>query len=137
MFIGSKNSGKSYGLVKMIKNYEEQPVKDSKGNILEIRTILFCPTGNSEANPIYTTLKSLDFSNDVILNYSDTKLIEKLNEIEKDFSRALLLLGECQKKHRNQYYAYRALEDIYTRNNLYKPLNDIRVNMAKIENDFE
>ena len=58
MFIGSKNSGKSYGLVKMIKNYEEQPVKDSKGNILEIRTILFCPTGNSEANPIYTTLKS-------------------------------------------------------------------------------
>jgi len=84
MFIGSKNSGKSYGLVKMIKNYEEQPVKDSKGNILEIRTILFCPTGNSEANPIYTTLKSLDFSNDVILNYSDTKLIEKLNEIEKD-----------------------------------------------------
>ena len=84
MFIGSKNSGKSYGLVKMIKNYEEQPVKDSKGNVLEIRTILFCPTGNSEANPIYTTLKSLDFSNDVILNYSDTKLIEKLNEIEKD-----------------------------------------------------
>ena len=84
MFIGSKNSGKSYGLVKMIKNYEEQPVKDSKGNILEIRTILFCPTGNSEANPIYTSLKSLDFSNDVILNYSDTKLIEKLNEIEKD-----------------------------------------------------
>jgi len=57
--------------------------------------------------------------------------------VEKDFSRALLLLGECQKKHRNQYYAYRALEDIYTRNNLYKPLNDIRVNMAKIENDFE
>jgi hypothetical protein len=84
MFIGSKNSGKSYGLVKMIKNYEEQPVKDSKGNILEIRTILFCPTGNSEANPIYTSLKSLDFQNDVILNYSDTKLMEKLNEIEKD-----------------------------------------------------
>ena len=84
MFIGSKNSGKSYGLVKMIKHYEEQPVKDSKGNVLEIRTILFCPTGNSEANPIYTTLKSLDFSDDVILNYSDTKLIEKLNEIEKD-----------------------------------------------------
>ena len=55
-----------------------------KNNILEIRTILFCPTGNSEANPIYTSLKSLDFSNDVILNYSDTKLIEKLNEIEKD-----------------------------------------------------
>ncbi len=60
MFIGSKNSGKSYGLVKMIKNYEEQPVKDSKGNILEIRTILFCPTGNSEANPILILLSELN-----------------------------------------------------------------------------
>jgi len=33
MFIGSKNSGKTYGLVKMIKNYEDYPVKDSKGHI--------------------------------------------------------------------------------------------------------
>ena len=84
MFIGSKNSGKTYGLVKMIKNYEDQPVKDSKGNLLEIKTILFCPTGNSEANPIYKSLKSLDFENDVILDYSDTKLLSKLDEIEKD-----------------------------------------------------
>ncbi len=36
MFIGSTNSGKTYGLVKMIKNYEDQPIKDSKNNILEI-----------------------------------------------------------------------------------------------------
>ena len=68
----------------MIKNYEDQPIKDSKGNLLEIRTILFSPTGKSEANPIYTTLKSLDFDNDVIEHYTDNKLIEKLNEIEKD-----------------------------------------------------
>ena len=78
MFIGSKNSGKSYGLVKMIKNYEDKPIKDSKGNTLEMRTILFSPTGKSEANPIYTSLKSLDFENDVIENYTDNKLIEKL-----------------------------------------------------------
>ena len=84
MFIRSKNSEKTYGLVKMIKNYEEQPIKDSKGNILEIRTILFSPTGKSEANPINTSLSSLDFDNDVIENYTDDKMIEKLNEIEKD-----------------------------------------------------
>ena len=84
MFIGSKNSGKTYGLVKMIKNYEDKPDKGSKGNTLEIKTILFSPTGKSEANPIYTSLKLLDFENDVIENYTDNKLIEKLNEIEKD-----------------------------------------------------
>ena len=36
------------------------------------------------ANPIFTTLKSLDFTKDVLLNYTDNKLIEKLNEIEQD-----------------------------------------------------
>ena len=51
---------------------------------MEIRTIIFSPTGKSEANPIYTSLSSLDFDNDVIENYTDDKLIEKLNEIEKD-----------------------------------------------------
>ncbi len=35
MFIGSKNSGKSYGLVKMIKIYEEQPVKDKDKEEIE------------------------------------------------------------------------------------------------------
>ena len=72
MFIGSKNIGKTYGLVKMIKNYEEQPIKDSEGNILETRIILFSPTGKSKANPIYTSLSSLDFDNDVIENYTET-----------------------------------------------------------------
>ena len=51
---------------------------------MEIRTILFSPTGKSEANPIYTSLSSLDFDNDVIENHTDDKVIEKLNEIEKD-----------------------------------------------------
>jgi len=81
MFIGAKNSGKTYGLVKMIKNYEEYPIKDSSGNVLPIRIILFCPTGQSEANPIYKTLKNLD-DDDVILNYSDEKLIEKINSVQ-------------------------------------------------------
>ena len=68
----------------MIKNYDDKPVKDSKGNTLELKTILFSPTEKSEANPIYTSLKQFDFENDVIENYTDNKLIEKLNEIEKD-----------------------------------------------------
>jgi hypothetical protein len=50
MFIGAKNSGKTYGLVKMLKNYESQPIKDSENNILPVRTILNCPTVSSQAN---------------------------------------------------------------------------------------
>jgi hypothetical protein len=84
MFIGAKNSGKTYGLVKMIKNSKDLPIKDSKGNILQISTILFSPTGKSEANPIYTTLKSFDFENDVVEDYTGNKLTSKSSEVEKD-----------------------------------------------------
>ena len=35
-------------------------------------------------NLIYTSFSSLDFDNDVIENYTNDKMIEKLNEIEKD-----------------------------------------------------
>ena len=34
MFIGAKNSGKSYGLVKLLKFYENEPIKDSENNTL-------------------------------------------------------------------------------------------------------
>lgn len=81
MFIGAKNSGKTYGLVKLIKNYEEQPIKDSDGNILPMRVILFCPTGNSEANPIYKTLKYLD-DDDIVLSYTEEALLDKINEVQ-------------------------------------------------------
>lgn len=84
LFIGAKNSGKTYGIIKLIKNYEDAPVRDSSGNNLPIRTILFCPTGNSEANPIYKTLNSLDFENDVILQYTENALLDKIDEIEQD-----------------------------------------------------
>jgi hypothetical protein len=83
MFIGAKCSGKTYGLVKMIKNYESSPIKNSDGDTLPIRTILMCPTASSSANPIYTTLKSLS-EDDIILNYSDSILLDKIEEISEE-----------------------------------------------------
>ena len=72
-----------YGLVKLLKNYEAEPIKDYQGNHLPIRTILFCPTANSAANPIFTSLKSLS-EDDIILNYSDDLLLDKVEEIAND-----------------------------------------------------
>ena len=45
--------------------------------------IVFCPTIMSTANPIYETLKYLD-KDDIIMDYSDEKLLSKLDEIEKE-----------------------------------------------------
>jgi len=83
IFIGSKGSGKTYSLVKLIKNYEKYPIYDVDDNKLDIRVILFCPTAHSVANPIYETLKYLD-DDDIILDYSDDKLLDKISEIEED-----------------------------------------------------
>ena len=56
-FVGAKNSGKSYELCTFIKNYQDNPIKDHEGNSLQTRVILFAPTANSDANPVYKTLR--------------------------------------------------------------------------------
>ena len=83
IFIGSKGSGKTYSLIKLLKNYEQYPIYDNDGHKLDIRIIVFCPTVMSSANPIYETLKYLD-EDDIILNYSDDKLLDKIHEIEQE-----------------------------------------------------
>ena len=83
IFIGSKGSGKTYSLIKLLKNYEKYPIYDNEGHKLDMRIIVFCPTILSVANPIYDTLKYLD-DDDIIMEYSDNKLLDKLDEIEKE-----------------------------------------------------
>ena len=86
MFIGAKNTGKTYSLVKLLKNYERYPIYDHQHNKLEMRIIIFCPTFHSTANPILKTLQNLD-EEDIILNYSDDKLLEKMDEIEFEYNQ--------------------------------------------------
>ena len=83
IFIGSKGSGKTYSLIKLLKNYEKYPIYDNEGHKLDMRVIVFCPTIMSTANPIYDSLKYLD-EDDIIMEYSDDKLLNKLEEIEKE-----------------------------------------------------
>ena len=66
IFIGSKGSGKTYSLIKLLKNYEKYPIYDNEGHKLDVRVIVFCPTIMSVANPIYDTLKYLD-EDDIIM----------------------------------------------------------------------
>ena len=106
MFIGAKNSGKSYGLVKLLKFYENEPIKDSDNNTLQIRTILFCPTANSAANPIFQSLKSLQ-EEDIILNYSDDILLDKIEEISIEKQEI-----EEYNKYVKAYKRFEKLEDI-------------------------
>ena len=82
MWIGAKGTGKTYSLVSLLKHYERSQILDKKGRVHKMRTILFCPTGNSDFNKIYTTLDSLDQEKDVILEYTDDFLLSVLDEIK-------------------------------------------------------
>ena len=82
MWIGAKGTGKTYSLVSLLKHYERAQILDKKRRVHKMRTILFCPTGNSDFNKIYTTLDSLDQEKDVILEYTDDFLLSVLDEIK-------------------------------------------------------
>jgi hypothetical protein len=81
LIAGSRGSGKSYSLVKLIRQMELAGTYDKFGNKMGIRTILFSPT--YEANPIFNSLQSLD-EDDVYKEYSDTVLKDIISEIAKE-----------------------------------------------------
>ena len=79
---GQRGSGKSYAIVRCIKNAEESGYYDPEtGNDVPMRTILFSPT--VAGNPIFTSLKSLD-EDDIINDYSHQKLAEVLEELKAE-----------------------------------------------------
>ena len=78
--IASRQSGKTYNIVKLLSHYEHNKlIKEKEGTTHPIRTILISPT--SDANPIYRTLKTLA-DEDIHEEYSDELLQEIIDDIK-------------------------------------------------------
>jgi hypothetical protein len=125
MFIGSKGSGKTWSLVSLLKHYEKTTILDKKGRVHKMRTILFCPTGNSDFNKIYTTLESLDQENDIILDYSDDKLLQVLDDIA----------GE--EKDIKEYYKYQKAYNKFKSNEKLKDKHLLLLDQHDFKEPFE
>lgn len=123
LFLGAKNSGKSYGIVKLLKNFEEFPIKNLDGEIIEQRIILFCPTAHSSANPIFSTLKNLD-ENDIHLQYTDELLNEVIEQI---------------KAEKEEIEIYESYTKIYKKFLKYKNTNKLKIEELELLaiNNFE
>lgn len=104
--IGSRGSGKTFSIVKLLKQYEKFGIINQQTQEKTAqRVILFSPT--HEANPIFNSLKHLD-EKDIITNYSDDKLVEVIDDIKhennetKEYQRKLALYNKfmkhCKKK---------------------------------------
>jgi hypothetical protein len=80
-FIGARGSGKTFSIVKLLRQFQDYKIFDHEGEEVPQRVIIFTPT--FQANPVFKALKYLD-DDDVHTNYSDEKLLEVVKEIEED-----------------------------------------------------
>ena len=79
--VAPRMTGKSYGMVQLLKHYEENKLTDINGIIHPMRVILISPTVS--ANPIYKSLKTLD-ENDIYELYSEDLLQDILDNIKSE-----------------------------------------------------
>jgi hypothetical protein len=86
-FIGARGSGKTFSIVKLIRQFQDFKVFDSEGNEVAQRVIVFTPT--FDANPVFKALKHLD-DDDIHANYTDQKLLEVVEEIKDDRDKTRL-----------------------------------------------
>ena len=101
LLVAQKDSGKTFLLSKLIKNYQETKILDNEGNEHPIRIILFAPTAFSTSNTIYEKL-NID-ENDIHLDYSDMTLslvleqIKEENDEIKEYKEKIKLLEKFKK----------------------------------------
>lgn len=80
VFCAARQSGKTFSCCTLIKHYEKHNIiKD--GDVYPLRTILISPT--IDANPVFKSLSSLDFENDVYEEYSDSILLDIIDDIKE------------------------------------------------------
>lgn len=99
----SRQSGKTHCISRLIKHYEDNIIKDSDDNVVKCRT--FVVSGTIDANPVLTSLKSIDFENDTYTEYSDDVIEEIMAEIAR-------VKEECQeyKDYKKAYTKYMKLK---------------------------
>lgn len=82
LFCGSRGSGKTFSIAKLIKQYEHFGIVDvDTHEKLQQRVVLFSPT--IDANPILMSLKDLQ-EEDIITSYSDEKLTKIIADIKRE-----------------------------------------------------
>jgi hypothetical protein len=78
--IASRQSGKTHSICQLIKHYETHKIVNKDGDVFPVRTFLISPT--TQANQVYHSLSSLDFSKDVYEDYSDNILLDIIADIK-------------------------------------------------------
>jgi hypothetical protein len=82
LFVGSRGSGKTFAIAKLLKMYERAGiVDDATGRKVAQRVIVMSPT--YDLNPVFSSLRHLD-KDDVVTAYSDAKLVKIIDGIKEE-----------------------------------------------------
>ena len=124
LFVGSRGTGKSYQLTKMLKQIEDKKVYDTDASEVPLRTILISPTAFSQSNNCFSALSSIDWENDIFEGYDEEEYKNKIAEMKQDLDDA--------KKFKNYKRCYKIFEKIDDVNKM--KIDDI---MTLYEQDYE
>ena len=124
LFVGSRGTGKSFQLTKMLKQVEDKGTYDVEGNKVPLRTILISPTAFSQSNNCFTALSSIDWENDIFEDYNEEEYKAKIEEMKQDLEEA--------KKFKNYKRCYKIFEKINDVNKM-----DIKDIMVLYEKEYE
>jgi hypothetical protein len=75
--------------------------------VIPQRIILICSTAHSDSNRIFKSLNFLDWNNDVIDDYSEIQLINKMEELNNE-----LALSKEYKLYKIVYQKFKSCKDI-------------------------
>jgi hypothetical protein len=87
LFCGARGSGKSFLLSKLLHSIGEKKCYLHDKEIPQ-RIILISPTAHSDSNRIFKSLKNLNWDEDVITEYSDDMLKEKMEEVKLELEQS-------------------------------------------------
>lgn len=79
LFVGARNSGKTFSCVELIKQMEASKAHDKQGIRVKVRTIVISPTAYT--NTVFTSLNSLS-PEDIHIEYSDDLIREIIEDIK-------------------------------------------------------
>ena len=106
IFCGSRGSGKTYLLTKLLKLLEEKKIYYEDQEIPQ-RIILICSTAHSDSNRVFKSLKNLNWDTDVIDEYNESLLQDKMHELKYDLDQA-----KEYKLYKTVYKKFKECKDI-------------------------
>ena len=123
IFCGSRGTGKSFQLSKMLKSIEDKGTYTPEGQKIHNRILLISPTAFSPSNNCFRCL-NIDWENDIMEDYDEDEFKGKIQEIKQDHEDA--------KEYRNYCRCYKIFEKIEDPNKM--KMDDM---MTLYQKDFQ